>query len=119
MGEDDLRSRIERARGDYDKRHIPKRQSATHGAAGAALMHAFQLVAAVLVGLAIGYGIDKLAGTEPWGLLIFLVFGTIAGFRNIIRSAQAMTQAALEAQAETDDAKDQEQEGQSDPPKGG
>jgi ATP synthase protein I len=113
MGEDDLKARIDKARGDYETRHRPEGRSATHGAAGAALFHAFQLVASVLVGLGIGYAIDKFAGTGPWGMLIFLVFGVIAGFRSIIRSAQAMTAEAMRQSDGTGT------EGSGQPPTGG
>ena len=113
MSEDDLKARIDKARSDYENRHRPKGRNATHGAAGAALFHAFQLVASVLVGLGIGFAIDKFAGTGPWGMLIFLVFGVIAGFRSIIRSAQIMT---AEAMKQTTDAGT---EGSDQPPSGG
>lgn len=41
------------------------------------------MVAATLIGLAMGYYLDKWLGTSPWLTLIFLVFGIVAGFRNI------------------------------------
>jgi ATP synthase protein I len=41
------------------------------------------LVAAILIGLAMGYHLDKWLGTSPWLTLLFLLFGVIAGFRNI------------------------------------
>ena len=41
------------------------------------------MVAATFIGLAMGYYLDKWLGTSPWLTLVFLVFGIIAGFRNI------------------------------------
>jgi ATP synthase protein I len=41
------------------------------------------MVAATFIGLAMGYYLDKWLGTTPWLTLVFLVFGIIAGFRNI------------------------------------
>lgn len=41
------------------------------------------MVAATLIGLAMGYYLDKWLGTSPWLTLIFLGFGIVAGFRNI------------------------------------
>lgn len=41
------------------------------------------MVAACLIGLAMGYYLDKWLGTSPWLTLVFLGFGIIAGFRNI------------------------------------
>ncbi len=39
----------------------------------------------VIVGLLIGDYLDNLLGTEPWLLLLFLIFGIIAGYRNVYR----------------------------------
>jgi len=41
------------------------------------------MVAATFIGLAMGYYLDRWLDTSPWLTLIFLVFGIIAGFRNI------------------------------------
>ena len=49
------------------------------------------MVAAILIGLFIGYQLDKWLETSPWFTLIFLVLGIISGFRNIfILSNRAM-----------------------------
>lgn len=49
------------------------------------------MVAAILIGLFIGYQLDKWLDTSPWFTLIFLLFGIISGFRNIfILSNRAM-----------------------------
>ena len=44
-----------------------------------------EFVAGVVVGAAIGYGIDRLAGTLPFGLIVFLMIGFAAGVRNVLR----------------------------------
>jgi ATP synthase protein I len=41
------------------------------------------MVAAILIGMTMGYYLDQWLGTSPWFLLLFLLFGIIAGFRNI------------------------------------
>jgi ATP synthase protein I len=38
---------------------------------------------AVFIGLGVGVVLDRKFDTSPWFTLIFLVFGIIAGFRNI------------------------------------
>ena len=38
---------------------------------------------AIFIGLGIGVWLDRKFDTSPWFTLIFLVFGIIAGFRNI------------------------------------
>lgn len=46
------------------------------------------LVVFTFVGLAIGYFLDKFFGTAPWLLIIFLILGIIAGFRDLFRIAK-------------------------------
>jgi ATP synthase protein I len=41
------------------------------------------MVAATLIGLAMGYYLDLWLGTSPWLTMLFLGFGIAAGFRNI------------------------------------
>ncbi len=40
---------------------------------------------AVLIGLFIGQYLDRWLGTDPWFLLLFLLFGAAAGFRSLYR----------------------------------
>ncbi len=40
---------------------------------------------AIFIGLGIGVWLDGKFDTSPWFTLIFLLFGIIAGFRNIAR----------------------------------
>ena len=59
------------------------------------------MVAASLIGLFIGYYLDKWLGTSPWMTLIWLVIGIISGFRNIfILTRRAMRQ--MEEEEEQD-----------------
>lgn len=46
-----------------------------------------EFAAGTLVGGLIGYGIDWLFGTLPFGLIIFLLLGFGAGFLNLARAA--------------------------------
>lgn len=66
-----------------------KGASRTDGMAGMA--YAFRLssefIAGVVVGAVIGYSIDMLAGTKPWGMIVFLLLGFVAGILNVLRSA--------------------------------
>ena len=38
---------------------------------------------AIIIGVYVGWQLDKWLGTAPWFFFIFLLFGIIAGFRNI------------------------------------
>jgi ATP synthase protein I len=46
-----------------------------------------ELVAGVVVGAGLGWGIDRLFGVSPWGLIVFLLLGFAAGVLNVMRSA--------------------------------
>ncbi|MBI3701763.1 MAG: AtpZ/AtpI family protein [Afipia sp.] len=46
-----------------------------------------ELVVGVLVGALMGWGLDKLLSTSPWGMIVFLLLGFAAGVRNVVRSA--------------------------------
>jgi ATP synthase protein I len=46
-----------------------------------------EFVAGVLVGAGLGWLIDRLAGTSPWGLILFLLLGFATGVLNVIRAA--------------------------------
>lgn len=41
------------------------------------------MVAATIIGLAMGYYLDRWLGTSPWLTMLFLGFGIAAGFRNL------------------------------------
>jgi ATP synthase protein I len=44
----------------------------------------------VAVGAVIGYYIDKWLKTEPWFLIVFLLFGVVAGFRSLYRALKRL-----------------------------
>ncbi len=46
-----------------------------------------EFIAGVVVGAAIGWLVDKMAGTSPWGLIVFLLLGFCAGVLNVLRTA--------------------------------
>ena len=52
-----------------------------------ALRLSSELVAGVLVGAVIGWGIDRLLSTSPFGLIVFFLLGFVAGIVNVVRSA--------------------------------
>jgi ATP synthase protein I len=51
---------------------------------------AAELVAAVIVGGLVGYGLDRLLGSKPWLFLLFFVLGFAAGVLNVVRSYERM-----------------------------
>jgi ATP synthase protein I len=52
---------------------------------------ASEFIAGILVGVALGWGLDKVAGTSPWGLIGFLLLGFCAGVFNVVRASGRMT----------------------------
>ncbi|WP_256749357.1 AtpZ/AtpI family protein [Mesorhizobium sp. Mes31] len=54
---------------------------------GQAVKLSSEFIAGVVVGAGIGWMIDRLAGTSPWGLIVFLLLGFGAGVLNVMRSA--------------------------------
>jgi ATP synthase protein I len=61
---------------------------------GLALRMASEFVAGVLVGAALGWGLDRVAGTSPWGLIGLLLLGFCVGVLNVVRAAGQMTKSA-------------------------
>jgi len=47
-----------------------------------------ELVGGVLVGAAIGWALDRVLGISPWGLIVFLLLGFVAGVMNVVRASR-------------------------------
>jgi len=47
-----------------------------------------EMGAALVVGMGIGWFLDRTFGTKPWCLIVFTIFGIVAGFRNMIVAAR-------------------------------
>ena len=43
------------------------------------------LPSSIIVGLFLGYYLDKFFGTHPWLLLVFFILGAVAGFYSLLR----------------------------------
>jgi ATP synthase protein I len=54
------------------------------------------LVFSTFIGLAMGYGLDKLLGTGPWLMIVFTILGIVAGFRELVRMAKRQEEIAEE-----------------------
>jgi ATP synthase protein I len=46
-----------------------------------------ELVGGVVVGFILGWLFDRGLGTSPWGLIVFVLLGFVAGVLNVMRSA--------------------------------
>jgi ATP synthase protein I len=71
--------------------HPPATDRGRARAAGSGFARGFrlasELVAGVLVGAGVGWVLDRLIGTSPFGLIIFLLLGFAAGIVNVVRAA--------------------------------
>lgn len=85
---EDLERRLDAAK---NRRKTPQAEQDNSGSLlGMAWRLSTELVVAVLVGAAMGYGLDYLLGTRPWFLLIGLGFGIATGLMNTFRIARKM-----------------------------
>jgi ATP synthase protein I len=74
---------------------------------GIAARFATELVAALVVGGGVGWGLDWLAGhfgfhTRPAFLILFFVLGAVAGIRNVTRAAAEINAEIAAKSAKTD-----------------
>ena len=46
-----------------------------------------ELVGGVLLGAGIGWALDRVLGISPWGLIVFLLLGFVAGVMSVVRAA--------------------------------
>ena len=76
----------------------PSGEQGTWKALGELSSIGFALVVATVIGLVVGYWLDRWLGTAPWLMLIGLGFGIAAGFVNLFRSVKR-------AEREFDDSK--------------
>ena len=44
-----------------------------------------EFISGILVGLLLGYAIDHVLNTQPWGLVVMVLLGASAGLLNIFR----------------------------------
>jgi len=83
---DDLSRKLEAVK----SKHAPKVDETPTSTSNMAegLKYASEFSAAVLVGAALGWGVDKIAGISPFGLLGGLFLGLCAGVMNVVRAAK-------------------------------
>ena len=89
--EDDLsnlRRRVDAARGEGSSNASPPQSPASLG-----MRFGGEFGAAVIVGGLLGYGLDQFLPTSPWGVLVGVTLGFLAGVVNVVRVARAYNQA--------------------------
>ena len=81
----DFDARLQSARAKRDAAKKPREGLAGSGL-GMAMRVAVELVAALMVGVAIGWALDSWLGTKPWMLILFFLLGSAAGIMNVFRA---------------------------------
>jgi ATP synthase protein I len=92
----ELRARLDRLKGDLKGRTAPPRPSqqtpapktdasATGSAMSLGLRAGSEFVSAVILGLGIGWVLDRVLHTNPAFLIVFFLIGVAAGIWNVIR----------------------------------
>lgn len=86
-----LDERLDRLNRSLDDRREREAAEAGRSGKGSGYAQAVKLssefIAGVLVGAALGWLFDHWLGTSPWGLIVFLLLGFMAGILNLLRSA--------------------------------
>jgi len=77
----DLKDRIKSA----GSSNISTQKNVNRNGAGFGFKISTEIIAALVVGVGIGLIVDKYLGTKPFGLIIFFIFGALAGFLNVFR----------------------------------
>jgi ATP synthase protein I len=93
---DDLGARLESAKSASLKltRTQQNDRLKNGNALGLAFRVGVELISAVVVGTAIGWGLDYWLETRPWFMLVFIVIGGVAGIMNVYRMASGFGYAA-------------------------
>jgi ATP synthase protein I len=82
-----LGERLDQIKSSKPPQDAAPRPQADASAMARGLRLSTELVAGVIVGAAIGWFLDRWLGISPWGFIVFLLLGFIAGILNVIRSA--------------------------------
>ncbi len=90
----DLEARIKAAKGEVDKPEVAEVVE-HYSQAQLAWRMVTELVAGLLIGFGIGYGLDMVFGTTPFLMIVFLFLGLAAGIKALIQTAK-------EVQTDTD-----------------
>jgi ATP synthase protein I len=89
-----LDARLDKATADRRETAAPRTRSKSDSSAlGQAFRYSAEFVSGVVAGGIVGWIIDRLAGTSPWGLIVCLILGFCAGMLNLLRAAGAVKSA--------------------------
>ncbi|WP_208347198.1 AtpZ/AtpI family protein [Pseudaestuariivita rosea] len=106
MANDPEKARIEaleqRIKAMKKSQEPPPRVDEHYSQAQLAWRMVIELVAGLLIGFGIGYGLDRLFGTTPIFLVLFILLGFFAGVKTMMRSAKEIQDKHLAKEAGED-----------------
>lgn len=85
MVDDDKLQKLKERIDTAETTNSPPPKQKNQSGAGFGFKISTEIIAALVVGVGIGLIVDKYLGTKPFGLIIFFIFGAIAGFLNVYR----------------------------------
>jgi ATP synthase protein I len=83
---DDLGRRIEAVR----DQHPEAKPAQSSGRLNVVYRLSTEFVAAVFVGLGLGWGFDALTGWKPFGIIVFSMLGFAAAFYSVVRAMRQL-----------------------------
>ena len=81
---DSLHQRLAQARSKDER--VEKSDDVSRKGYSQALKISSEFISAIVVGGIIGYLLDLLFPTKPWGLIVFILLGFCAGVLNVLRT---------------------------------
>jgi ATP synthase protein I len=83
---EDFETRLRNARHRDEPDEFERRSRISGQGMGLAFRITTEFVAAVAVGVGIGWLLDNWLDTKPWFLILFVLLGAVAGFLNVYRT---------------------------------
>ena len=87
---EDLKTRLKIAKSKLQNQNLDKDDKKKGVFLGNAFKLGTELVAAVAVGTIIGFILDNWFGTKPILIIVFFLFGAVAGIVNVFKAAKKM-----------------------------
>lgn len=82
-----LEAQIERKRPQVAPDTSARPRDTSRTPLGQAMTLSTEFVAGVIAGGILGWIVDHVFGTKPWGLIVLLLLGCVAGFYNVMRAS--------------------------------
>jgi ATP synthase protein I len=85
-----LGERLERARSEQKQGSSDGSEEPPPSGLGVGFRIGIELLASLIVGLALGWVADRFLGIRPWGVVLGFFIGAAAGMVNVFREAQGL-----------------------------